>query len=61
MTTKRAIISVFDKTGIAEFAKKLSTAGYEIVSSGGTAKYLREQGLTVTDVSDVTKFPEMLD
>ena len=61
MTTKRAIISVFDKTGIAEFAKKLSAAGYEIVSSGGTAKYLREQGLTVTDVSDVTKFPEMLD
>ena len=61
MTTKRAIISVFDKTGIAEFANKLSAAGYEIVSSGGTAKYLREQGLTVTDVADVTKFPEMLD
>jgi len=61
MTTKRAIISVFDKTGIADFAKKLSAAGYEVVSSGGTAKYLREQGLTVTDVSDVTKFPEMLD
>ena len=61
MSTKRAIISVFDKTGIADFAKKLSTAGYEIVSSGGTAKYLREQGLTVTDVADVTKFPEMLD
>jgi phosphoribosylaminoimidazolecarboxamide formyltransferase/IMP cyclohydrolase len=59
--TKRAIISVFDKTGIAEFARGLSLAGYEIVSSGGTAKYLREQGLTVTDVSDVTKFPEMLD
>jgi len=61
MSTKRAIISVFDKTGIADLAKKLSTAEYEIVSSGGTAKYLREQGLTVTDVSDVTKFPEMLD
>jgi len=61
MPTKRAIISVFDKTGIAEFANQLSSAGYEIVSSGGTAKYLREQGLTVTDVSDVTKFPEMLD
>jgi phosphoribosylaminoimidazolecarboxamide formyltransferase/IMP cyclohydrolase len=61
MPTKRAIISVFDKTGIAEFAKGLSTAGYEIVSSGGTAKYLREQGLTVTDVADVTQFPEMLD
>ncbi|MBI4727173.1 bifunctional phosphoribosylaminoimidazolecarboxamide formyltransferase/IMP cyclohydrolase [candidate division TA06 bacterium] len=61
MTTKRAIISVYDKTGIAEFAKKLSTAGYEIVSSGGTAKYLREQGLTVTDVAEVTGFPEMLD
>jgi phosphoribosylaminoimidazolecarboxamide formyltransferase/IMP cyclohydrolase len=61
MPTKRAIISVFDKTGIAEFAKGLSSAEYEIISSGGTAKYLREQGLNVTDVSDVTQFPEMLD
>jgi phosphoribosylaminoimidazolecarboxamide formyltransferase/IMP cyclohydrolase len=61
MTTKRAIISVFNKTGVADFARGLSGLGYEIVSSGGTAKYLREQGLTVTDVADVTKFPEMLD
>nr|MBP7898716.1 bifunctional phosphoribosylaminoimidazolecarboxamide formyltransferase/IMP cyclohydrolase [Candidatus Gracilibacteria bacterium] len=57
----RALISVSDKTGIVEFAKKLASKGVEILSTGGTAKALREAGLNVTDVSDVTGFPEMLD
>lgn len=61
MPTKRAIISVHDKTGIADFARGLAACGFEIVSSGGTAKHLREQGIAVTDVADVTGFPEMLD
>ncbi len=61
MSTKRAIISVHDKTGVAEFAHGLAALGFEIVSSGGTAKHLREQGVAVTDVADVTGFPEMLD
>jgi phosphoribosylaminoimidazolecarboxamide formyltransferase/IMP cyclohydrolase len=58
---KRAIISVYDKNGIAEFAREIASMGYEIVSSGGTAGHLREKGLFVTDVSEVTGFPEMLD
>jgi phosphoribosylaminoimidazolecarboxamide formyltransferase / IMP cyclohydrolase len=57
----RALVSVSDKTGVVEFAKMLSSFGVEIVSTGGTAKTLREGGLTVTDVSDVTGFPEMMD
>lgn len=57
----RALISVYDKTGIIEFASELSKTGIEIISTGGTAKALRESGLTVTDVSDVTGFPEMMD
>ncbi len=57
----RALISVSDKTGITEFATKLASKGIEILSTGGTARALREAGLTVTDVSDVTGFPEMLD
>ncbi|MDI6740890.1 MAG: bifunctional phosphoribosylaminoimidazolecarboxamide formyltransferase/IMP cyclohydrolase [Candidatus Edwardsbacteria bacterium] len=61
MSTKRAIISVHDKTGITDFARGLVACGFEIVSSGGTAKHLREQGVAVTDVADVTGFPEMLD
>ncbi|MCU0607571.1 MAG: bifunctional phosphoribosylaminoimidazolecarboxamide formyltransferase/IMP cyclohydrolase [Candidatus Edwardsbacteria bacterium] len=61
MPTKRAIISVHDKTGVVEFAKGLANLGFEIVSSGGTAMHLREQGVAVTDVADVTGFPEMLD
>lgn len=57
----RALISVSDKTGIVEFAKTLADLGVEIISTGGTAKTLRESGLTVTDVSEVTGFPEMMD
>ena len=58
---QRALISVWDKSGLDTFAKKLSECGVEIISSGGTAKYLRDSGLDVKDVSEVTGFPEMLD
>lgn len=58
---KRALISVSDKTGLVEFAKRLSKKGIEILSTGGTAKVLREAGLTVKDVSDYTGFPEIMD
>lgn len=58
---KRALISVSDKTGVIEFAKELSSLGYEILSTGGTANTLRENGIQVTNVSDVTGFPECLD
>jgi phosphoribosylaminoimidazolecarboxamide formyltransferase/IMP cyclohydrolase len=56
-----AIISVTDKTGIVEFAKSLSGFGVEILSTGGTAKTLREGGVPVTDISEYTGFPEMMD
>lgn len=58
---RRALISVTDKTGIAGFARELSALGVELISTGGTAKALRESGLAVRDVSEVTGFPEMLD
>ena len=58
---KRAIISLTDKSGIEEFVKQLSQLGVEILSTGGTAKKLREHGLTVIDVAEFTGFPEMLD
>ncbi|SMO70651.1 bifunctional phosphoribosylaminoimidazolecarboxamide formyltransferase/IMP cyclohydrolase [Paracoccus laeviglucosivorans] len=58
---KRALISVSDKTGLLDFARALSARGVEILSTGGTAKALREAGLTVKDVSEVTGFPEMMD
>src|SRR5476649_950709 len=58
---KRALLSVSDKTGLVEFAKSLSAAGYELISTGGTAKALRDAGLAVADISDITGFPEMLD
>ncbi|RMF44337.1 MAG: bifunctional phosphoribosylaminoimidazolecarboxamide formyltransferase/inosine monophosphate cyclohydrolase, partial [Deltaproteobacteria bacterium] len=58
---ERALISVSDKTGIVEFAGELARFGVEILSTGGTAKLLREAGLTVKDVSEFTGFPEMLD
>ena len=58
---KRALLSVSDKTGLVEFAKKLAEHGAELISTGGTARSLREAGLTVRDVSDVTGFPEMMD
>ena len=58
---KRALLSVSDKTGLVDFAKNLAAAGYEFISTGGTAKALREAGLAVADISDITGFPEMLD
>ncbi|WP_122626809.1 bifunctional phosphoribosylaminoimidazolecarboxamide formyltransferase/IMP cyclohydrolase [Lucifera butyrica] len=61
MKMKRALISVSDKTGIVEFAKKLHALGIGIVSTGGTMKVLREAGIPVTYVSDVTGFPEIMD
>jgi phosphoribosylaminoimidazolecarboxamide formyltransferase / IMP cyclohydrolase len=58
---RRALISVSDKTGIVEFARELKRFGVEIISTGGTAKALRDAGIEVRDVSDVTGFPEMMD
>jgi phosphoribosylaminoimidazolecarboxamide formyltransferase/IMP cyclohydrolase len=58
---RRALISVSDKTGIVDFARELKTLGVEIISTGGTAKALRDTGIDVRDVSDVTGFPEMMD
>ena len=58
---QRAIISLSDKTGIVPFAKDLQAFGVEILSTGGTAKTLRESGLKIKDVSEYTGFPEMLD
>jgi phosphoribosylaminoimidazolecarboxamide formyltransferase/IMP cyclohydrolase len=60
MAVERALISVFDKTGIVEFAKRLAALKIEILSTGGTAKLLREAGVSVSDVSDFTGWPEML-
>ncbi|HXT18381.1 MAG TPA: bifunctional phosphoribosylaminoimidazolecarboxamide formyltransferase/IMP cyclohydrolase [Gemmatimonadaceae bacterium] len=57
----RALLSVSDKTGLADFARGLAELGWELISTGGTSKALREAGLTVTDVGDVTGFPEMMD
>src|SRR5882724_8404490 len=57
----RALISVSDKTGIIEFAQELRAFDVDIISTGGTAKALRESGIKVTDVSDITGFPEMMD
>ena len=58
---KRAIISVTDKKGIVDFAKSLSRFDVEILSTGGTAKALRQGGISVTDISEYTGFPEMMD
>jgi phosphoribosylaminoimidazolecarboxamide formyltransferase/IMP cyclohydrolase len=60
-TIKRALISVSDKTGIIDFAKKLSSLGIEILSTGGTAKLFRDNQIAVIEVSDYTGFTEMLD
>src|SRR6187431_2608528 len=57
----RAILSVSNKTGLAEFARGLAARGVSLISTGGTAKALTDEGLTVTGVSDVTGFPEMMD
>jgi len=58
---RRALISVSDKTGLLDFAKALAAQGVDILSTGGTAKSLRDAGISVTDVSDVTGFPEIMD
>ena len=61
VTLRRALISVSDKTGLIEQAKRLAALGVELVSTGGTSKALKEAGLAVKDVSDLTGFPEMMD
>jgi phosphoribosylaminoimidazolecarboxamide formyltransferase/IMP cyclohydrolase len=58
---KRALVSVSDKTGIVDFARALAEFGVEIISTGGTAKALRDAGLEVVDISDITGFAEMMD
>ncbi|HUK23459.1 MAG TPA: bifunctional phosphoribosylaminoimidazolecarboxamide formyltransferase/IMP cyclohydrolase [Terriglobales bacterium] len=58
---QRAILSVTDKTGLAEFARQLSEMGVELISTGGTARLLRDAGIRVKDVAELTGFPEMLD
>jgi len=58
---QRALLSVFDKTGLLPFAQSLAEAGVELISTGGTARSLRDAGLKVTELSDHTGFPEMLD
>src|SRR3954451_12608412 len=57
----RALLSVSDKAGLAELGRALARHGVELVSTGGTAKALREAGLAVRDISDLTGFPEMMD
>ena len=60
MEKKRALISVYDKTGITELARELASLGWELLSSSGTANHLRKAGLTVTEVSDITGYPHIL-
>ncbi|MGE0775772.1 MAG: bifunctional phosphoribosylaminoimidazolecarboxamide formyltransferase/IMP cyclohydrolase, partial [Sphingomonadaceae bacterium] len=57
----RALLSVSDKSGLVELGQALARQGVELVSTGGTAKALRDAGLTVRDISDLTGFPEMMD
>ncbi|MEZ0535899.1 bifunctional phosphoribosylaminoimidazolecarboxamide formyltransferase/IMP cyclohydrolase [Caldicellulosiruptoraceae bacterium PP1] len=59
--SKRCLISVYDKNGILEFANKITKLGYEIISTGGTMKYLMDNSIDVINISDVTDFPEILD
>ena len=61
MTIKRALLSVSDKSGLVELGRALAGSGVELVSTGGTARALREAGLSVKDVSELTGFPEMMD
>jgi phosphoribosylaminoimidazolecarboxamide formyltransferase/IMP cyclohydrolase len=61
VTIKRALLSVYDKTGLAEFAKELAARGVELVSTGGTSKLLAGAGVPFRDISDITGFPEMMD
>lgn len=60
MKIQRALVSVSDKTGVVDFARKLHEAGIEIISTGGTMKAIQDAGIPVTYVSDVTGFPEIL-
>ena len=60
-TVKRALISVSDKTGIIDFCAELAGLGVEILSTGGTARLLRDNGVEVTDISSYTGFPEIMD
>lgn len=60
-TSVRALISVSDKTGVVEFAKNLAALDFEIISTGGTYKLLKEEGVKALEISEVTKFPEMFD
>ena len=57
----RALLSVSDKTGVLDFARGLSARGFELVSTGGTARVLQDGGLSIIPISDVTGFPEMMD
>jgi phosphoribosylaminoimidazolecarboxamide formyltransferase / IMP cyclohydrolase len=61
VTIRRALLSVSDKAGLVELGQALAARGVELVSTGGTAKALRNAGLTVTDISELTGFPEMMD
>src|SRR5687768_6307919 len=61
LPVRRALLSVSDKTGLVDLARALSAHGVELVSTGGTAKTLRDAGLQVRDVSELTGFPEMMD
>ena len=58
---RRALLSVSDKTGLIELVKVLNAKGIELLSTGGTAKAIRDAGFAVTDVSEITNFPEMMD
>lgn len=61
VAVRRALISVSDKTGLVEAARKLADLGVELVSTGGTRKAIADAGLPVRDISDLTGFPEMMD
>ncbi|MFM5907036.1 MAG: bifunctional phosphoribosylaminoimidazolecarboxamide formyltransferase/IMP cyclohydrolase, partial [Novosphingobium sp.] len=61
VTIRRALLSVSDKAGLVELGQALSARGVELVSTGGTAKALRDAGLVVMDISELTGFPEMMD
>src|SRR5690606_34116000 len=60
MKVKRALVSVSDKTGIVDFVKQLVELGIEVISTGGTKQKIEEAGLPVTNISEVTNFPEIL-
>lgn len=60
MSEKLALLSVSDKTGLVDFAKKLKSLGFTLIGSGGSAKAIRDAGIQITEVSDITGAPEML-